>query len=88
MAGILDTSNSNNIIKDKFLEENKIIFKKYIPIEKIDKGTFGIIYSAYSLKDGKYYAMKTDKINPEQKTLESEAFYLKTLKEEKEYLNI
>ena len=47
MAGILDTSN-NNIIKDKFLEENQIIFKKYIPIEKIDKGTFGIIYSAYS----------------------------------------
>ena len=33
MAGILDTSN-NNIIKDKLLEENQIIFKKYIPIEK------------------------------------------------------
>ena len=78
MAGILNTSNSN-IIRDKFLEENIIIFKKYKPIEKIGKGSFGNIYSVYSLKDKKNYAMKTEKINAEQKTLESEAFYLKIL---------
>ena len=78
MARISDISNSN-IIRDKFLEENKIIFKKYKPIGKIDKGAFGNIYSVYSLKDGKNYAMKTEKINAEQKTLESEAFYLKIL---------
>ena len=70
---------NNNIIRDKFLEENKIIFKKYKPIKKIDKGAFGNIYSVYSLKDRKNYAMKTEKINAEPKTLESEAFYLKTL---------
>ena len=78
MAKISDNSNSN-IIRDKFLEENKIIFKKYNPIGKIGKGAFGNIYSVYSLKDSKKYAMKTEKINAEQKTLESEAFYLKTL---------
>ena len=71
-----DSSNKNN---DKFLEENKIIFKKYKPLKKIDKGAFGNIYSVISLKDKNIYAMKTEKINAQQKTLESEAYYLVSL---------
>ena len=65
--------------KDGFLEENKIIFKKYIPIKKIDNGAFGSIYSVVRKTDKKLFAMKTEKINSSQKTLESEAYYLYNL---------
>ena len=65
--------------KDGFLEENKIIFKKYIPIKKIDNGAFGSIYSVVRKTDKKLFAMKTEKINTPQKMLESEAFYLYNL---------
>ena len=78
MSEISKRSN-NSIIKDKFLEENKIIFKRFKPIEKIDRGAFGNIYSVIDLKSYKKYAMKTEKLNTQQKTLEPEAFYLKIL---------
>ena len=65
--------------KDEFLEENKIIFKKYIPLKKIDNGAFGNIYSVVRKTDKKLFAMKTEKANSSQKTLESEAYYLYNL---------
>ena len=66
-------------INDSFLEENKYIFKKYKPIKKIGQGAFGNIYSTIRLKDKAVFAMKTEKINIEMKSLESEAYYLFTL---------
>ena len=61
---------------DKFLEENKIIFKKYKPIKKLDNGAFGNIYSIIDIKNNNLFAMKIENKNFYPKTLESEAYYL------------
>ena len=64
-------------LNDSFLQENKYIFKKYKPIQKIGKGSFGNIYSTIRLKDKNVFAMKTEKLKMNNKTcLESEAYYL------------
>ena len=66
-------------LKDSFLEENKIIFKKYKPISRIGEGSFGNVYSTVRLKDKSVFAMKTEKTTSKDKVLESEAYYLFTL---------
>ena len=67
-------------INDSFLQDNKYIFKKYKPIKKIGKGSFGNIYSAIRLKDKNVFAMKTEKLKKSKyNILESEAYYLYTL---------
>ena len=63
-------------INDDFLSNNKLIFKKFRPIEKIGFGTYGNVYSAIRIKDQCMFAMKTEKITTKEKTLESEAYYL------------
>ena len=60
-------------IKDEFLEENKIVFGKFIPLKKIDNGAFGNIYKVRRIKDNEYFAMKTEKKDAPQQTLKSEA---------------
>ena len=67
-----------NPLNDSFLIENKCIFKKYKPIKRIGKGSFGNIYSIVRMEDKSVFAMKTEKINT-SKTLESEAYFLYTL---------
>ena len=64
-----------NPLNDSFLKENEYIFKKYKPIKRIGKGSFGNIYSTVRIGDKSVFAMKTEKIN-NLKTLESEAYYL------------
>ena len=61
---------------DKFLEENKIIFKKFRPLKKIDEGSFGNIYSVIRLTDKNIFSMKTESKNSPQNTLEQEAYFL------------
>ena len=61
---------------DSFLKENKVIFKKYKPLKIIGKGAFGKIYSTIRLKDKSVFAMKTEKIIPSRKMLETEAYFL------------
>ena len=68
-------------LKDNFLEENKIIFKKYKPIKQLDHGSFGNIYSVVRLKDKCVFAMKIEHKNSINKSLESEAYYLFSLQE-------
>ena len=68
-----------NDLSDSFISENNIIFKKYKPIKKIGNGAFGNIYLVINLKDKKYYALKSEKLNQNKKLLESEAYYLFTL---------
>ena len=63
-------------LNDLFLKEYKYIFKKYKPIKKIGKGSFGNIYSVIRLKDKSAFAMKTERIDAKEKMLESEAFTL------------
>ena len=69
------TKNENQL-NDRFIDENKYIFKKYKPIKKIGEGKFGNIYSTIKLKDKNVFAMKTEKRNMLTETLESEAYYL------------
>ena len=61
---------------DNFLEENEIIFKKYKIIQRIGKGSFGVIYLAERIIDKKLFALKAEKINTPNNFLESEAFFL------------
>ena len=70
---------NNNTDKDQFLEQNKIIFKKYKPIKKIDSGAFGNIYSIIDIKNKNLLAMKTEKRNTYPNILESEAYYIYNL---------
>ena len=65
--------------KDNFLKEDTFIFKKYKPIKKIGIGAFGDIYSVIDLNYKKSFAMKTENIEAEPKSLESEAYYLYNL---------
>ena len=66
-------------INDSFSNENEYIFKKYKTLKKIGQGAFGNIYSVKRLNDNEIFAMKTEKKKSENKTLESEAYYLYTL---------
>ena len=72
-------SKKNKDLNDSFLKENKLIFKKYKPIKKLDYGSFGNIYSVVRLEDKNIFAMKTEKKYQKDEYLESEAFYLFTL---------
>ena len=63
-------------LNDSFLEENKIIFKKYKPLKNIGYGTFSKIYSTIRLEDKSVFAMKTEKRNTPRKMLETEAYFL------------
>ena len=65
--------------KDSFLKEDTFIFKKYKPLRKIGIGAFGDIYSVIDLNNRKSFAMKTESIEAEPKSLESEAYYLYNL---------
>ena len=67
-------------LDDSFLNENKIVFKKYKPIKEIGTGSFGKIYSTIRLEDKSVFAMKTEKRNIYINSLETEAYYLMMLK--------
>jgi len=64
---------------DEFLQDNKVIFKKYRPIVKIDHGSFGNIYKVIRLSDQKEFALKVEKKDISINYLESEAYHLFTL---------
>jgi len=66
-------------VDDSFLKNNDCIFKKYKPIKKIGKGSFGSVYLTKRIKDGKHFAMKTEEKNLKEKQLETEAYFLYTL---------
>ena len=70
---------SETLLKDNFVGENKIIFKKYKIFKQIGNGSFSNIYSVERIKDKKKFALKTEKINSKYKLLESEAYFLYTL---------
>ena len=72
------SKNNKKNLDDSFLKENKYIFKKYKPLQKIGKGCFGNIYSVIRIDDKSIFAMKTEKMNL-NKFLEAEAYYLYNL---------
>ena len=67
-------------LNNSFLNENKIIFKKYKPIKEIGTGAFGKIYSTIRIEDKSVFAMKVEKRTPCSKILETEAYFLYTFK--------
>ena len=62
------TKNSKNEADD-FLKNNEIIFKKYKPIIRLEKGTFGGVYSTIRITDKSIFAMKVEKKDNKIKTL-------------------
>ncbi len=58
----------------------EIIFKKYKTLQKIGKGAFGQVYRVQNIITKEIFAMKTELISSEQKNLETEAYYLISLK--------
>ena len=67
-------------LNNSFLDENKIIFKKYKPIKEIGAGAFGKIYSTIRIEDKSVFAMKVEKKTPFSDILSKEAFFLFTFK--------
>ena len=67
--------------KDIFILQNKIIFKKYRPIQQIGKGTFSNVYLALNTKNNTYVAIKAEKRDQKGvELLEDEAFLLYSLR--------
>ena len=62
--------------EDSFLKNNNCIYKKFKPIQKIGYGSFGNVYLTKRIKDGKLFAMKVEKNNLKNKSLETEAYFL------------
>jgi len=62
--------------EDSFLKNNNCIYKKFKPIQKIGYGSFGNVYLTKRIKDGKFFAMKVEKNNLKNKSLEAEAYFL------------
>ena len=54
-------NNGNEIEKDLFLHQNKLLFKKYHPIKQIGKGTFSTVYASINIKTNTYAPIKVEK---------------------------
>ena len=64
-----------------FIQQNKLIFKKYQPLKLIGKGTFSNVYLSLNTKTSKYVAIKAEKKSKNGvELLESEAFLLYSLR--------
>ena len=67
--------------EDLFVQQNKLLFKKYKPLKLIGKGTFSNVYLSLNTKTNKYVAIKAEKKNNNGvELLESEAFLLYSLR--------
>ena len=65
---------------DSFIIKNSIVFKKYKLIKKLCSGAFGNIYLGYFLHNNSYVAIKTEPRKIPSQHLETEAYFLYTLK--------
>ena len=69
-----------NNVHDEIFKEDKIIFKKYKLKNKIGKGAFGQVYRGICLENNELVAIKIEPRKIEKPYLESEAFFLYSLK--------
>ena len=65
---------------DTFIIKNSILFKKYKLIKKLCSGAFGNIYLGYFLHHNSYVAIKTEPRKIPSQHLETEAYFLYSLK--------
>ena len=63
-----------------FHKEVPVLFKKYKVKRKIGQGAFGAVYSGQSISNNKLVAIKVEKQNAKRPSLETEAFFLSTIK--------
>ena len=69
--------------KDKeelFIKENSIIFKKYKVQKKLGEGAFGDVYSGIFIENNESVAIKVESRKTPKPLLETEAFFLYSLK--------
>ena len=67
--------------QEVFIQQNKLLFKKYKPLKLIGKGTFSDVYLSLNTKTNKYVAIKAEKkCKNGVELLESEAFLLYSLR--------
>ena len=62
--------------EDKFLKENRIVFKKYKVKKKLGEGAFGDVYLGQAIENNAYVALKVEPRKIAKPILESEAFLL------------
>ena len=63
-----------------FISENPILFKKYKVLQKICEGAFGSIYLGYFMEKNVYVAIKVESRKTPNQHLETEAYFLYSLK--------
>ena len=67
--------------KQKPLQKDKLVFKKYRVIKPIGKGSYSIVYQAKNILKNNYVAIKAEKRTvPSMEDLESETFILYTIR--------
>ena len=63
-----------------FVSKNSFLFKKYKLIKKLCSGAFGNIYLGYYIRNNSYVAIKTEPRKTPNQHLETEAYFLYSLK--------
>ena len=76
----MNENESDSDEKDSFILRNPIIFKKYKVLKKLGAGAFGSIYLGYSLLNNSYVAIKVESRKLPKLHLETEAYFLYSLK--------
>ena len=70
----------NNKKEENFMKENLVIFKKYKIKKKLAEGAFGDIYKGVCIETNELVAIKVEPKNKVKPLLETEAFFLYSLK--------
>ena len=70
------------LIKNEIpLKKNKLLFKKFLVIKPIGKGSYSIVYQAKNILTNDFVAIKAEKRTiPSLELLESEAFILYSIR--------
>ena len=67
-------------INSNFIKKYPLIFKKYKPLKKIANGAFSEVYAGMNIVENKKIAIKIEDKNCKKPLLQSETFFLFTLK--------
>ena len=74
------SENEKDSEESLFVSKNSFLFKKYKLIKKLCSGAFGNIYLGYYIRNNSYVAIKTEPRKTPNQHLETEAYFLYSLK--------